>query len=111
VDLPEAKKVVESAFPGQKVDISQSIPGRGAYVIRVDDEILGRDFDLLKACRAACMPVLEKARRDHADNEQAKILLYRQFGKFLEEKFKEEFAAWLEEQTAPGPDETPPPAP
>lgn len=107
MDLIEAKKILDASFPGQNVLVRQPINGRGAYCIFKPnladgtEEILGRNFDLTKALQQACLPILEKAREDHLANERAKVALFQQFGLFLQERFKDEFEAWLEAKEKP----------
>lgn len=94
MDLIEATRCCAAAFPEKQVTIEQSIPGRGAYSVVVDGELKGRNFDLMKACQEACMPVLEKARAESIAAGKAKVEDFKLFGLFLMELFASDFAKW-----------------
>lgn len=105
MNIDEAKDILSKAFPDGSVNLRDRPGNVGAYVVERspscetaeprEPEILGRNFDLRKAVQAACLPILEKARADHAAGERAKVERFKQFGLFLQEKFKDDFEAWL----------------
>jgi len=98
MNLTEAERILEVAFPMQGVTITTT--DRGTYQIkRPNGELIGSAFDLRKALEQACKPVLEaEAKRLLAEGE-AKKREFVMFMAFLREKFDAEFLEYRTKNT------------
>ncbi len=99
MDLKEAERVLEAAFPHQGVTVK--VMAKGSYqVTKANGEVIGAAFDLQKALQQACRPILDAEHRRLQDESKVKTLLFVQFQKFLQERFADEFQAWVDWQEA-----------
>lgn len=91
MDLEEAHRVLDAAFPGQSVTVARKTPTY-PYEVKRGEEILGKAFDLSAALRQACAPVLEAEKKRMMGNAKAREQEFILFMEFLRVKHDAEFA-------------------
>lgn len=97
MDLIEANRVIEAAFPMQGVTIQQPGGPTGTFkVVRANGEIIGQAFNLTAALRQACKPVLDAARARALEVGKEREKEFVLFMSFLRERFNDEFVAYRE---------------
>lgn len=92
IDLKEAQRVLEAAYPMQGVTVEQNTGGGGCYKVRKSDgEVIGSAFDLQTACRQAVQPALKAEAQRRLDLDKARVEDFKAFMQFLRERFTDEF--------------------
>lgn len=92
MDIDEAKKIAERAWPGEGVTLQKQ--GQVHKVLAKDGSQLGAGFSWEAALKIATKPLFEaEARRQHearvnAQTEFMELVL------FLKDKYRDEFDAW-----------------